>query len=383
MVTWSSVWSWTPFPPMTFFSVIVAAFMVGVGWVLLATALRPRPLSRTAIRFKTAARAARGSGQYFYDPKAGGENKSPFPTIFEPASVYLSVIVPAYNEEGRLGHMLDEALQYLEWRATDTTGYSPEPFTYEIIIVDDGSKDGTVRLARQFTDRYGSGKVRVLALARNAGKGAAVKQGMLVARGKLLLMADADGATRFRDMENLERKLHEIADWEHELGAVIVGSRYVALAEASRTVRGRAPTSKNGQALTATTAAGSATEHRTAEGHVLRDWRRKLLGKGFNWMVKYLGGVCDIRDTQCGFKLFARDSARTLFLTQHLTRWAFDVELLYLAQRLGVPIAEVGVNWTEIPGSKLRVVRAIVSMALDMLRMRARYFAGIWRIEYA
>jgi dolichyl-phosphate beta-glucosyltransferase len=376
---------------MTFFSILFAAVMVGVGWVLLATSLRPRPLSRAAIRFKTAARAARGSGKQFYDPKAEG-NTSSFPTIFEAASVYLSVIVPAYNEEARLGHMLEEALQYLERRATDTTGYSPERFTYEVIIVDDGSKDGTVRLARQFTDRYGGDKVRVLVLPQNSGKGAAVKQGMLVARGKLLLMADADGATRFADMEYLERKLHEIADWEHELGAIIVGSRYVPRAGLSRTDRehpielavkpSKTMASKTGESESSTTSAAAARQE-TVASQVLRDWRRKLLGKGFNWMVKYLGGVRDIRDTQCGFKMFARDSARTLFLTQHLTRWAFDVELLYLAQRLGVPIAEVGVNWTEIPGSKLRVVRAIVNMALDILKMRTRYFLGVWRIEHA
>jgi dolichyl-phosphate beta-glucosyltransferase len=370
MLQVSVIWSWTPFPPMTFFSVVVAAVMVAVGWGLLATALRPRPLSRAAIRFKTAARAARGSGKFFYDPKAGKEKKSSFPTIFEPASVYLSVIIPAYNEEARLEHTLQEALQYLERRSTDTTGYSPDPFTYELIIVDDGSRDATVRLAHRFTDRYGSDKVRVLVLPQNSGKGAAVKEGMLVARGKLLLMADADGATRFRDFEYLERKMHDIADWDHELGAVVVGSRYVSPLGASN-------------ASSSERAESSAGGGSVPQIHALRDWRRKLLGKGFNLLVKYLGGVHDIRDTQCGFKLFARESARTLFLTQHLKRWAFDVELLYLAQRLRIPIAEVGVNWTEIPGSKVRVVRAIVNMALDILRMRVRYFLGVWRIEYA
>ena len=112
-----------------------------------------------------------------------------------PTSLYLSVVIPAYNEEARLSIMLDEALEYLESRKCH----------YELIIVDDGSRDCTTELAQKYVLRYGSDKIRVITLQNNRGKGGAIRIGVLAARGELILFADADGATRFGDIGKLEK----------------------------------------------------------------------------------------------------------------------------------------------------------------------------------
>eukprot|EP00166_Cyanidium_caldarium_P001497 ctg_177.g78 len=218
-------------------------------------------------------------------------------------------------------------------------------------------------------------------------------------------MADADGATRFRDVERLENALRgAISQADADWGGIAIGSRHAMAHSAgspaqsvwqqrSAEVAHAAAAAKKDDDLCERSAtrgsalrpSSSTTAHAPEPdtARATRAWKRKLLGQAFNLLVRYVGGVHGLHDTQCGFKLFSRGCARILFLTQHLTRWAFDVELLYIAQCLGVPIIEVPVRWTEIPGSKVRVVRAVVNMALDLLRMRIRYVLGVWRIEYA
>lgn len=438
-------------PRVVLLCTLAAGVVLAVGLALLASAVRPRARSLRAVRAGRAARAARGSQETFYDPASrSGGKRTQFPTVFSPPSVSLSVIVPAYNEEQRLGDMLDEALRYLENRAflssSSPSSSSSPGFSYEIIVVDDGSTDSTVRVAHAYTDRYGADKVRVLQSRRNGGKGAAVKKGMLVARGRLLLMADADGATRFRDVEQLERKFDEIkavrarggggaatafasssaveaaardasskgsVDDDGAVGVVIGSRRHDALSTSSP-LPSRGDAKKDDdlaeltRPMTTTTtvaaAAGSGggsddgdggggarnnddddggrgDNHASSAASARRHWHRKVLGMGFNLVVSWLGGVHGLSDTQCGFKLYARESARTMFLTQHLTRWAFDVELLYVARRMRYPIAEVPVHWTEIPGSKVNVARAIVNMTSDLAAMRVRYLLGVWRVE--
>eukprot|EP00118_Oscarella_pearsei_P017423 m.172681 g.172681 ORF g.172681 m.172681 type:complete len:259 (+) comp39084_c1_seq2:80-856(+) len=148
-----------------------------------------------------------------------GDERRSFPSLDDPSSVSLSLIVPSYNEEKRLPTMLEEALEYLEERKKEDS-----QFSYEIIVVDDGSKDGTSRVALEYTKKYGHDKVRVLTFEKNRGKGGAVRMGMLSARGQHLLFADADGATKFSDFSNVEAGLKKVLTDENS-PAIAVGSR--------------------------------------------------------------------------------------------------------------------------------------------------------------
>lgn len=132
---------------------------------------------------------------YFQDPQENYAKKL-FPSIFDPPSLFITLVVPAYNEELRLAPMMDETMRYLRGRQQQD-----ERFTYEVIIVDDGSTDQTVRVAHGYSRKYGADVVRLLQLQRNHGKGGAVRKGMLRGRGRYLLMVDADGATRINDLE--------------------------------------------------------------------------------------------------------------------------------------------------------------------------------------
>jgi len=263
-----------------------------------------------------------------------------FPSLFAEPSVYLSVIVPAYNEEERLPIMMDEAMDILEKRSREEKN-----FTYEVIVVDDGSKDKTTEVALRYSKQYTSNKVRVLTLFKNRGKGGAVKRGMLCGRGQYLLMVDADGATKFADLMRLEKSTKKAE--KNGLGFGI-GSRAHLVSE---TVAKRSPF-------------------------------RNFLMYGFH-VYLYTMGVRSIKDTQCGFKLFTRKAAQMLFPNQHIERWAFDVELIFLAETQNIPMAEEAVNWTEIPGSKLDPVGASIQIAKDVLRIRLFYFSRIWTIDGA
>lgn len=270
---------------------------------------------------------------------ATGE-KEPFPSLHDPSSLELSVIVPAYNEELRMPVMMEEAMGYLENRQKQ------QPlFTYEVIVVDDGSSDQTSEVALQYTRKYGAHKVRVLTLVKNRGKGGAVRMGTLSSRGKLILMADADGATKFADVEKVEAGLHDV-NIKPENMAVSCGSR----------------------------------AHLEEEAVASRSMFRTFLMYGFHFLVWFFC-VRGIKDTQCGFKLFTREAALKTFSSLHVERWAFDVELLYIAQCFKIPIAEVAVNWTEIEGSKLVPVWSWLQMGRDLVFIRLRYITGAWKLE--
>jgi dolichyl-phosphate beta-glucosyltransferase len=268
----------------------------------------------------------------------------PFPSIEDAPTKHLSVIVPAYNEEQRFPIMIDSALAFLlEKQQIDTE------FTFEIIVVDDGSTDGTKELVMSYVKKYGSDVVRLCTLSPNQGKGAAIRKGMMRARGKYLLMADADGATEITDYVRLQHHLSNIlSDQKTELG-VAFGSR-------AHLEKGSVST---------------------------RAWYRTILMKGMHLCVSVLC-TKEIKDTQCGFKLFTRKAAAALFPQMHLERWGFDIELVQLCQYLDIPVVEVAVNWQEIDGSKLitnklDVVKASLVMFRDMLCVRLCFLFGIWK----
>lgn len=186
------------------------------------------------------------------------------------------MIIPAYEEEKRLPVMLEECMDYLESR---------KDISYEVIVVSDGSKDNTVKLALEYSKKYSCEKFRVLELIENRGKGGAVRLGMLSSRGRYLLFADADGATKFADYSLLEKSLLKLTEsWKEE--GLSIGSR----------------------------------AHLEQDAIAQRSIFRTILMHGFHTLV-WLFAVKKIRDTQCGFKLMTRNAARKIFDLMHVERW--------------------------------------------------------------
>ncbi|XP_060601019.1 dolichyl-phosphate beta-glucosyltransferase-like [Ruditapes philippinarum] len=280
----------------------------------------------------------RYESEKFYEDPSKNE-KLRFPSIHDPPSMDLSVIVPAYFEEERLPTMMDEALDFLEARQKKNRSFS-----YEIVVVNDGSTDKTTETALKYSKTYGTEKVRVLTLEKNRGKGGAIRLGMFVARGKQLLFADADGASKFSDLSKLEAELSKQKNSDNM--AVVCGSR----------------------------------AHLEKDSIAQRSFFRTVLMYGFHFLVYFLC-VKGVKDTQCGFKLLTREAAILLFSNLHVERWAFDVDLLYLAQTFNIPIGEVAISWQEIEGSKMIPVWSWLQMGRDLLLIRLRYILGAWRIN--
>lgn len=250
----------------------------------------------------------------------------------EEASVDLSVIIPAFNEEERLPIMLDEMFAFLETRSS----------SYDVVVVDDHSADSTAAVVKRYAD---AGRpIQVMRLRENQGKGFAVKCGMLSARGKWKLLVDADGATKFEDLALLEEAL------DAQKSEIAFGSR----------------------------------RHLVDAAKTKRKWYRNIFMWGLHTIVRVLiigprGDV--IHDTQCGFKLFSRGAVEKLFLNSRVRRWAFDLELVVLAQFVGLRVTEVPVRWQEIAGSKLNLLAATLQMLRDILRIRLNYFFGFWELR--
>ena len=234
----------------------------------------------------------------------------------------ISVVIPAFNEERRLGPTVETIARYLRQRG--------EP--WEIVVVDDGSADDTTGVARRAA--AGDERVRVVRFTTNSGKGHAVRSGFLESRGDLVLFSDADCSTPIEELEKLRKAVADGAD-------VAIGSR--ALPDSDVRVR---------QGLL-----------------------RQTAGKTFNVLVRAASGLA-LHDTQCGFKLFRREKALPAFRAQKLDGFAFDVEVLFLAKRLGLAIAEVAVAWINSPDSKVHVVRDSARMARDLGRIRLASLLG-------
>ena len=240
-------------------------------------------------------------------------------------NIFLSVIIPAYNEESRLPSYLTGILVYLEQQG----------IIYEILVVDDGSSDATAEVVARFTQA--NGRVRLIRLPRNRGKGYAVRTGMLEASGRLRLFTDADGATPIRELERLQIAIDTGAD-------VAIASR--ALSDVACTVN----------------------------AHL----HRKVIGAVFNFIVTTFT-VKGIHDTQCGFKLFSADAAHAVFPLQRINDFGFDVEVLFLCQRKGYRITEVPVNWTDVAGSKVNLIRDSLRMFADIFKIRFLDLTGAYR----
>ncbi|KAH9703053.1 Dolichyl-phosphate beta-glucosyltransferase [Citrus sinensis] len=281
----------------------------------------------------------------FEDPSS--LKQVPCPSVTDPAEKYISLIIPAFNEEHRLPGALDETLNYLQQRAA-----KDKSFTYEVLIIDDGSSDGTKRVAFDFVRKYTVDNVRIILLGRNHGKGEAIRKGMLHSRGELLLMLDADGATKVTDLEKLESQIHAVGRKEYNHGDSVTVDSTFRISDIP-------------------IAAFGSRAHLEEKALATRKWYRNFLMKGFHLVVILTAGP-GIRDTQCGFKMFTRAAARKLFTNIRLKRWCFDVELVYLCKRFGIPIIEISVNWSEIPGSKVNPL-SIPNMLWELALMSVGY----------
>jgi dolichyl-phosphate beta-glucosyltransferase len=273
------------------------------------------------------------------------------PGLLADATRALSVVIPAYNEADRLPATLDETMAYLARRRDREGPY----FTYEVIVVDDGSTDGTAAAAAAAAARAGGDALRVLRLPANRGKGAAVRAGLWAARGERLLLMDADGATAVAQVERLEAALPrlaaEAADARGAPVAAAPAAPVTTSAAAPRWGAIAAPVPRRRAAVAAGVAAPpppraaapafvlGSRAHLAEAAAARRAPLRNLLTRGFHALVTLVVGGA-VRDTQCGFKLLTRAAARALLPNQRLQRWAFDVELVHAAQRLGVPMAE-------------------------------------------
>ncbi|KOS18058.1 Dolichyl-phosphate beta-glucosyltransferase [Escovopsis weberi] len=310
----------------------------------------------------------------------------------EAPEVLLSVVFPAYNEQDRIVPTLEEAVEYLDHHYGRPSEHSKEAHApngngaagvgagkrhargaaatkralggYEILVVDDGSRDETVRVALEFAQTHALHDVlRVVSLTKNRGKGGSVTHGMRHVRGQYALFADADGASRFSDLGRLMEGIEHVVDGSHR--GVAIGSRAHLVG---------------------------------SEAVVKRSALRNFLMRSFHLILTILTppATSRIRDTQCGFKLFTRAALPHIIPYMHAEGWIFDIEMLMLAESApatgvlasdgaiigtspGIRIAEVPVEWHEVGGSKLNVIQDSVKMAIGLAILRASWMLGVYR----
>ena len=246
----------------------------------------------------------------------------------EDAPPRLSVVIPAYNETARIGRTIPALLTYL--RGLDCA--------HQLLVVDDGSTDGTPDAARQLLS--GERHARVLEEPRNRGKGHAVRVGMLAAEGQFVLFCDADLSTP-------PEELDKFWPWLDSGYEVVIGSRKMTGANVSR----RQPL-----------------------------WRESL-GKGFTWLTNVIAAP-GISDVTCGFKCFTHHAAQTLFSLSLIEDWSFDAEVLFIAQQLGYRIKEVPVSWHDEPGTKVRLWKDSVRSLLGLATIRANFIRGRYKAPH-
>jgi len=234
----------------------------------------------------------------------------------------LTVIIPALNEEKLIGNTLNQTITFLK----------EKKINYEIIVVDDGSTDGTRAVVRDFVTKG----VSLTPLRKNKGKGYSVRQGMLLAKKQYALFMDADNSTPISEVEEFLKLIKE-----HD---VVIASRN--LKESVIAIK--------------------------------QPWLRSMLGNIFPLLVRLLV-VRGIKDTQCGFKLFSRKAITEIFTRARLNRWGFDVELLFIARKKKLSIKELPITWKNEGASKVSAFKDSIDMFLDLLRIRIHSLKGRYK----
>jgi len=235
----------------------------------------------------------------------------------------LSVVIPAFNEEGRIGETLEKIRNYLGARG----------FAFEIVVVDDGSRDRTASIVGSLAAK--DPRIRLLGGLTNKGKGASVRRGVLASRGEAVLFSDADLSTPIEEVENL-------LPWLDDHPLVI----------ASRSLPG-------------------------SDVMVRQPAYREIMGRIFNMLVRALL-LRGFIDTQCGFKLMTRRAADAIFPRQRINSFCFDVEMIVIARRLGMQVKQVPVRWVNSRISRVHPVLDSAHMLLDLLRVKFYDIAGFY-----
>jgi dolichyl-phosphate beta-glucosyltransferase len=230
--------------------------------------------------------------------------------------IYLSLVIPAFNEEERIGENLVSVLNFLR----------SQTYRSEIIVVDDGSRDRTVEVATAIGRP--DGLLRVVQNIKNLGKGGAVQAGMMTARGKYLFFSDADLSV---PIDSLPTFLHQLQDRYD----IVIGTRQ---SEGAKII-------------------------------VRQPIYREIMGRIYTYLSNLVLGL-QISDFTCGFKGFRKDAAQQLFARQRLKRWSFDSEILYLAKRQGYRILEVPVTWRNNEASKVRLWKDAIGSFVGLVRIR-------------
>ena len=242
----------------------------------------------------------------------------------------LSIIIPAYNEGQRLGRGLARICEYFAGKAGGVAAI-------EILVVDDGSTDDTAQIARDWARDVPT--IRLISNGENRGKGYSVRQGMLLAHGRVAVFTDADLSSPIEESEKLLRALAQGHD-------VAIGSR----------------------AIDRSLIFGRQSRFREAAGII------------FNTFVRVFTGL-PFQDTQCGFKAFLREPSRVIFEQQRIERFGFDPEILFLARRHGLRTAEVPVRWAHDPGTKVHMIRDSLLMFSDLVYIRWNWLLGRYPVR--
>lgn len=238
------------------------------------------------------------------------------------SKIYLSVIIPAYNEEKRISRTIEDIGNYLK----------NQNFESEIIIVSDGSTDKTVEIVKSFSNKFKN--LKIIDYKENKGKGFGVREGILKAQGEFRIFTDADNSTPISEIEKFWK--------EFEMGAdIVIGSREI-------------------------------------KGAILdppQPLFRRFVGECFKFLRKIIVGLWEIQDTQCGFKCFKKETVERVFPKCKIDRFAFDPEILILAKKAGYKIKEVPIYWRNDLMSKVKI-KSIFKMAIDLIKIRLNLILG-------
>jgi dolichyl-phosphate beta-glucosyltransferase len=229
----------------------------------------------------------------------------------------ISIVIPAYNEEKRIGKTLKKVYEY----------FKEKKIEFEIIVVDDGSNDKTVEIVEKFS--FDKKEIRILKHEKNMGKGAAVKTGILNAKGELILFTDADLSTPIEEFEKLKKEIENGYD-------IAIGSRGL----------------KDSKIV------------------IPQPFYRRIIGKIFPFLVRLIV-INDFKDTQCGFKLFKKEAGKKIFSQLKTNGFAFDVEVLARGKKENFKIIEVPVVWINSPYSSVKIFKDSFKMFISLLKIRS------------